>query len=148
MADNERKNIDIDISDFPTDESTKHDKIKCGLEIDLPLNMINNNRIDQKKKLDQDAEQARKDQIEKEKSDRIAKNKATRKLHKKWAKNYLFAICLISTIATTCVIGFIIWVAFNPNEWVFTGLITVIGMVITLLHTYAYRYIREEIYRK
>lgn len=145
----EKKNIDIDISDIPsTDNSEDDNKIKCGFEIDLPVEMINNNRIDQKKKQTKDAEQARKDQIEKEKSDRIAEKKAARKFHKKWAKNYLFIICLISTITSTCVIGFVIWAAFKPNEWAFVGLITLIGMIITLIHTYAYRYIREEIYRK
>lgn len=149
MTEKERKNIDIDISDIhSTNESTENDKIKCGIEIDLPVDMINNNRIDQKKKQNKEAEQARKDQIEKEKYDRIAEKKATRKLHKKWAKNYLFMICLISAITSTCVIGFIIWVAFNPNAWVFTGSVTIIGMIITLIHTYIYRYIREEIYRK
>lgn len=145
MTDAERKNIDIDIDGIVDNEVKSEEK---DLDIDLTINMLNNNKIDQKKKQDDDLKQAKKDQAEKEKAERIAKNKAIRKLHKKWAKNFLFMICLISTISTTSVIGFFIWVMYKPNEWVFSGIISLIGMIITLIHTYLYRYIREEIYRK
>lgn len=144
MNEQERKNIDVDIDDT----IDKKDPVTCDPNIDLTINMLNNNKIDQKKKQDQNVKQAKKNQAEKEKAERIAKNKAMRKLHKNLAKNFLFAICLLSTISSTSVIGFFIWVTAKPNEWIFSGIVTLIGMTITLIHTYLYRYIREEIYRK
>lgn len=147
MAEKEIKNIDINIDDMPeAKESDK--KVKCGNNIDLPVDIVNTSRNIKKQKANDHIILAEKEKLEKEKAERIAKNKAMRKLHKKWAKNFLFIICLLSTISTTSVIGFIIWITFNPNEWAFSGIVTLIGMAITLLHTYAYRYIREEIYRK
>ena len=147
MSETERKNIDVDISDFPTNEPNDA-TVSCSEEIDESVDIIITSNKDKKKKQIEEYKQAKKNQIEKEKSDRIAKKKAARKIHKKLAKNYLFTVCTISTIASTFVIGFLIWVAFKPAEWVFVGTIAVIGMINTLLHTYMYRYIREEIYRK
>lgn len=161
---NEAEKIDLDAAinqDQPTaepnlisitpvngDNTTKDSESCCDDDIDLPLNMV---KGAQKAKIDKektDRDEALKKQAYYEKNERIAKNKATRKLRKKWAKNFLFLVCLISAISSTCVFGFAIWVLFKPNEWLFAGIIMVIGMANTLVHTYAYRYIREEIYRK
>ena len=49
MTDTERKNIDIDIDGIVDNEAKSEEK---DLDIDLPIDMLNNNKIDQKKKQD------------------------------------------------------------------------------------------------
>ena len=76
------------------------------------------------------------------------KKRAARYVKKTKAKNMVFWMAIISAVCSTCVIGVVSWMLFDIKEWLFAVIMDVIGMANTLLHTFMYRYIREEIYRK
>lgn len=71
-----------------------------------------------------------------------------RKRSKRNATIMTFCLCISSAVFGYIVAGIIIWTIFKPPVWMFVGVMGVIGMIDTFLHTYLYRFIREEIYRK
>lgn len=94
----------------------------------------------------QKAESAKAEQAETAR--KITEGRYIRKKMKRKATAMLFALCLMSAIFGYVVAGVLIYILFNPKVWIFVGVMGIFGMVNTLIHTYLYRFIREEIYRK
>ena len=140
-------------------DNSVDDKVSEYADIDIACDMVNN----AVKKRNEDINTARKNEaIEKQrKRDKVIEDKriathnaniervkAARRARKKMAKNMTFIMAIISALCSTIVIGILIWISLDISEWLFAGIIGAIGMLNTLIHTYTYRYIREEIFRK
>lgn len=116
-----------------------------------------------KKEKDDDEEQKRKRDadnamaVEKAKNEKAKQEEETRKINegrierkkmKRNATRMLFCLCTMSVVFGYVVAGILVHIIFDPKVWIFVGVIGIFGMVNTLIHTYLYRYIRKEIYRK
>lgn len=152
--------------DIPMDDITYTDKNKDYEPIDAVCSMMDKAKQDKaaedeerkkdlakKKQEEQDNaaaaqkaadEKAKKDEEEK----KVINAKLMRKKSKRNATVMTFSICISSAVFGYIVAGIIIWTMFNPPVWMFVGIMGIIGMIYTFLHTYLYRFIREEIYRK
>lgn len=120
-------------------------------DIDIACDVVNNNV----KKCDEDIKEEQKDAEKEIENRRIASRsasieraKAARRARKKLAKNMTFIMAIISALCSTIVIGIMINIFLDVSEWLFAGVTGAVGMLNTLIHTYVYRYIREEIFRK
>jgi cation transport ATPase len=134
--------------------------------IDDACSMVNTakqNRADEEAKRKQKDEENKKRAKEtamaaKKEADKKAKQEEetrktneTKYIRKKMKRNataMTFALCLSSAVVGYVITGILVNMIFNPSLWLFIGIMGVIGSIDTLAHTYMYRYIREEIYRK
>ena len=170
---NENKNAAIESNietEMPVFENLNYDPVDDQMmseneddasfkNIDMACDMVNNAV---KKRNDDIAKAKQEDENRKKRSqDEILENqrianrnacleraKAARKARKKMAKNITFIMSVISATCSTVVISILIWMTLDISEWFFAGIAGAIGMMNTLIHTYIYRYIREEIFRK
>lgn len=95
------------------------------------------------------AQKAKNEQAKKAEMDRkINESRYIRKKMKRKATTMLFCLCIMSAIFGYTVTGIVVHIVFDPKVWIFVGGMGIFGMINTLIHTYLYRYIREEIYRK
>lgn len=125
--------------------------IVCKMMHNVDADRKRNNETAAKKKADEDkkaADNAAKANLDSIERDKMERYKAARKARKNCAKNIAFWMAIISAVCGTSVIGFFIWLIFEPSACVFALIESVIAMANTLLYTYLYRFIREEIYRK
>lgn len=161
--------IDVPVDEpNPTDiieEMGKEDENKYK-DIDAVCEMLNvarKERDDEEEQRRRDEDKERKRQADnalaaqKAESEKARKAEETRKINesryirkkmKRKATAMLFALCLMSAVFGYVVVGVLIHIIFNPKVWIFVGVMGIFGMANTLIHTYLYRYIREEIYRK
>lgn len=79
---------------------------------------------------------------------KINEAKYIRKKMKRNATIMAFALCVSSAVFGYVIAGVLMYMFSKPPVWLFVGIMGIIGMIDTLLHTYLYRFIREEIYRK
>ena len=95
-------------------------------------------------------EKARRAALERKRQEVLKKNEEIRKAAKDKSKNIAFGMCLSSCVFSTCVIGLLVWLMFaeSKSALAFILLVSAIGMANTLLHTFLYTKIKEEIYKK
>lgn len=158
------------IKDIPVDEPMDAEFIDAESDdendIDIVCEMLNDakrERDDQIERQQRDEEMQRKRRAENamaakraenekerqaEESRRISEGRHIRKKMKRRATVMLFCLCIMSAVFGYVVAGMLIHILFNPKVWIFVGVMGIFGMINTLIHTYLYRYIREEIYRR
>lgn len=127
------------------------------------LNVARKERDDEEEQQRRDKEKERKRQednamaAQKAESEKARQAEETRKINegryirkkmKRKATRMLFCLCIMSAVFGYVVAGILVHIIFDPKVWIFVGVMGIFGMVNTLIHTYLYRYIREEIYRK
>lgn len=112
-------------------------------------------RIDEEKKRKREednamaAQKAKDDEAKQaEEVRKISESRYIRKKMKRKATAMLFCLCIMSAVFGYVVAGIMVYLIFDPKVWIFVGVMGIFGMINTLIHTYLYRYIREEIYRK
>ena len=175
MATNEKKMKSIDVAVDDSPEINHSEEVKeitsttsdCSYEnIDSVCDIVNTAKRDKAKadeERQKDAEKKRQQEIDnavaaKKAADEKAKQeederkinqaKYMRRTKKRNASGIAFGVCLSSAIFSYVVIGIFINMLLEPSELLFIGIMGIIGAIDTYIHTYLYRYIREEIYRK
>jgi hypothetical protein len=154
--------IDIIHIDEPVDAESVREESDDGSDIDAVCEMLNDAK---RERNDQIVQQQRNEEMQRkireaekraeserelleEETRRIRENRSIRKKMKRRATMMLFCLCIMSAVFGYVVAGILIHILFNPEVWIFVGVMGIFGMVNTLVHTYLYRFIREEIYRK
>lgn len=153
-------NIPMDEEINYTDENKKYEPIDAVCSM---INKAKRDKEDRDEKRKKDLAKKQKEQYDnavaaKKAADEKAKQedeyrkvneaKYMRKKSKRNAAILTFSICISSAIFSYVVFGILIWMIFEPPVWLFVGVMGIIGMIGTYMHTYLYRFIREEIYRK
>ena len=140
-----------------TDENKEYEPVDavCSMIDKVKQNKANEDEEKRKelaKKQHDNAMAAKKAADEKAKQEETNRKaneaKYMRKKAKRNAAITTFCICISSAVFSYIVFGILIWMKFNLSVWLFSSIIGVIGIVDTFIHTYLYRFIREEIYRK
>ena len=153
--------VDMPVFENPAHPAMNESMVKESdiYNIDITCDMVNNavqKRNDNIAEAKQNAENKKKQDQDKMEEDKrisvrnacIEKAKNARRARKKLAKNLTFVMVIVSALCSTIVFGILIRILLDIPEWLFAGIVGAIGMLNTLIHTYVYRYIREEIFRK
>lgn len=101
-----------------------------------------------RRRMQKNQEKMEKDAQAERDRERIAANKLLRKKNKKNASFITFLICMSSAIFMYIVTGVSFKLFIAPNDLIFAIGMGIIALIIVAIHVWAYRFIRQEIFRK